>query len=336
MEYRKLGKSDLNVSVVTLGAWQYGCEGYWGKVELDNIFDVINKSVESGINIIDTAIGYDDSELIVGKAIKNFRDKIIIVSKGGADPKKIPRQAELSLKRLGIDYLDLYLVHYPDVAIPIEDTIQAMAKLKKEGKIKNIGVSNFNVQQLERAVSVAEIACCESAYNLMWREIEQMKILDYCHKNDIGILTYSSLGQGLFTGKIRSADDLPKREGDIRTITLFFKGEAFEKGLEMVNILDDLSKKYGKTVAQIALNWVVYKTGVTSAIMGIENTQQLSDNLAAIGWKMEKEDYDFLSSEGSRLSGMFDYASYSMFGFKWEDIKVDAMLDATIAKFKEQ
>jgi aryl-alcohol dehydrogenase-like predicted oxidoreductase len=330
VEYRKLGKSDLDISVITLGAWQYGCARYWGEVEEKNIYEVIAKSIDSGINTIDTAIGYDDSEIIVGKAIKNFREKVIIVSKGGADPLKIPQRVDLSLKRMGLDYIDLYLVHYPDVDIPIEDTIDAMARIRDEGKVRYIGVSNFSAEQLSRAISVADITCCESAYNLMWREIEDRGILDFCYKNNIGILTYSSLGQGLFTGKIRSVDDIPKREGDIRQITLFFKGEAFENSLKIVKILDELAKKYNKTPAQVAINWVTSQKGITSAIVGIENSKQLADNLGAIGWKMEKEDYDFLSSEGSRLSKMFDYASYSMFGMKWDEIKVDQMLDASL------
>jgi len=330
VEYRKLGKSDLDISAITLGAWQYGCARYWGEVEEKNIYEVIAKSIDSGINIIDTAIGYDDSEIIVGKAIKNFREKVIIVSKGGADPLKIPQRVDLSLKRMGLDYIDLYLVHYPDVDIPIEDTIYAMARTRDEGKVRYIGVSNFSAEQLSRAISVADITCCESAYNLMWREIEDGGILDFCYKNNIGILTYSSLGQGLFTGKIRSVDDIPKREGDIRQITLFFKGKAFENSLKIVKILDELAKKYNKTPAQVAINWVTSQKGITSAIVGIKNSKQLADNLGAIGWKMEKEDYDFLSSEGSRLSKMFDYASYSMFGMKWDEIKVDQMLDASL------
>lgn len=330
MEYRKLGKSDLDVSVLTLGAWQYGDERCWGKVAEKNIYEVIAKSIDSGINIIDTAIGYGDSEIIVGKAIKNFREKVIIVSKGGADPIKIPQRVDLSLKRMGLDYIDLYLVHYPDVDIPIEDTIEAMAMIKDEGKIRYIGVSNFSAVQLTKAVSVVDITCCESAYNLMWREIEDGGILDFCRKNNIGVLTYSSLGQGLFTGNIRSIDDIPKSY--IRQVTLLFKGDAFKNGLKIVKILDKLSKKYNKTPAQIAINWIINQKGVTSAIVGIENLGELTDNLGAIGWKMEKEDYEFLSSKGSQLSKIFDYASYSMFGDKWDEVKIDKFLDDLLIK----
>jgi aryl-alcohol dehydrogenase-like predicted oxidoreductase len=329
MEYRKLGKSDLEISVMTLGAWQYGCERYWGKVPEKDIFEVIARSVDSGINIIDTAIGYDDSEILVGKAVKKIRDKVIIASKGGADPEKIPQRVDLSLKRMGLDYIDIYFVHYPDSDIPIEDTIGAMAEIKDKGKIRHIGVSNFSADQLSRAASVAYIACCQPAYNLVWREIEEVGTLEVCQKNNIGVLTYSSLGQGLFTGKIRSIDDIPKREGDIRHFTLFFKGDAFKKALEIVKILDKLSEKYKRTPAQIAINWVINQKGVTSAIVGSKNIDQLTDNLNAVGWAMEKEDYDLLSNEGRKVSKMFDY-SYSMFGMKYDEIKVDDMIDASL------
>jgi len=325
MEYRRLGKSDLDISVLTLGAWQYGDERCWGKIAEKNIYEVIAKAVNSGINIIDTAIGYGDSEIIVGKAIKNFREKVIIVSKCGADPKRILQRVNLSLKRMELDYIDLYLVHYPDVDIPIEDTIEAMAMIRDKGKVRYVGVSNFSVNQLKRALSVTDITCCESAYNLMWREIEDRGILDFCYKNNIGVLTYSSLGQGLFTGKIRKIDDIPK--GGIREATLLFKGDAFKKGLDIVNILDRLSEKYNKTPAQIAINWIINRKGVSSAIAGIVNMEELTENLGAIGWKMEKEDYEFLNSIGFQFSKIFDYVSYTMFGDKLNEIKFDKELD---------
>ena len=329
MEYRRLGKSDLEISVLTLGAWQFGCERYWGRVSESDIFEVIEKAIESGINIIDTAIGYDDSEILVGKAIKKIRDRVIIVSKGGADPVKIPQRVEMSLKRMGLDYLDLYLVHYPDADIPIEDTVSAMAQLKESGKVRHIGVSNFSARQLAKAAATADIACCQQAYNLMWREIEALSTLEYCAAHDIGVLAYSPLGQGLFTGKIRSKDDIPMREGDIRHITSLFQGEAFERGLKMVELLDDVSAKYHKTPAQTALNWVIHQRGLTSAIVGSKNVKQLQDNLGAVGWSMEEQDYTLLSSRGGEYAEVFDY-DYSMFGMKYDEIKIDKMIDDTI------
>ena len=329
MEYRRLGKSDLEISVLTLGAWQFGCERYWGRVSENDIFEVIEKAIESGINIIDTAIGYDDSEILVGKAVKKIRDRVIIVSKGGADPVKIPQRVEMSLKRMGLDYLDLYLVHYPDADIPIEDTISSMARVKESGKVRHIGVSNFSAKQLAKAAATADIACCQQAYNLMWREIETLGTLEYCAAHDIGVLAYSPLGQGLFTGKIRSKDDIPKREGDIRHITSLFQGEAFERGLKMVELLDEVSATYNKTLAQTALNWVIHQRGITSAIVGSKNLKQLQDNLGAVGWSMEEQDYTLLSSRGSEYAEVFNY-DYSMFGMKYDEIKIDKMIDDSI------
>jgi aryl-alcohol dehydrogenase-like predicted oxidoreductase len=223
----------------------------------------------------------------------------------------------------------MYFVHYPDTDIPIEETIGAMTEIKDKGKIRHIVVSNFSAEQLSQAASTAYIACCQPAYNLMWREIEDGGILDGCQKNNIGVLTYSSLGQGLFTGKIRSLDDIPKREGDIRQFTLLFKEDAFKGALEIVKMQDRLSDKYNKTPAQIAINWVINQHGITSAIVGSKNMGQLKDNLDSVGWKMDREDYELLSREGSRISKMFDY-SYSMFGMKYDEIKVDAMIDASL------
>ena len=227
---------------------------------------------------------------------------------------------------MNLDYIDLYLVHCPDADIPIEDTMDAMAKIRDTGKVKYIGVSNFNKEQLSRAASTTNIICCESPYNLIWKEIEITGLMDYCHENNIGILTYSSLGQGLFTGKIRSLEDIPKREGDIRHHTLFFKGDAFNVGLEIVNILEKLSKKYNKTVAQIAINWVIDNKGITSAICGIVNQDELSDNLGAVGWKMDKGDYKLLSCKADLVSKTFDYSCF-MWGTKYSDVKVDKAID---------
>ena len=329
MKYRKLGNTDLNISTVILGAWQYGCERYWGDVPIKDACDVITQAVDKGINTIDTAIGYDGSEEIVGKAIKNIRDKVIVISKGGADPKKMEKRVDISLSRMNLDVIDLYLVHYPDSDIPIEETMKGMVRLQQKGKIRHLGVSNFSSEQVLKALAVADIACCEQAYNLLWREIEDMKTLKVSVDHNVGVLAYSPLGQGLFTGKIRSEADIPKREGDIRHITLLFQGEAFKAGLSIVKHLDALSAKYKRTPAQIAINWVINQKGITAAIVGSKTVKQLDDNLGALGWEMEKGDYELLSKEGSGYSKLFDYR-YSMFGMKYSEVKVDDMIDSSL------
>ena len=325
MEYRKIGNSNLDASIITIGTWEYD-QNLWGKISKKDIGNVLKRSVDSGINVIDSAITYRDSETIVGEAIKGYRDKVIIISKCGADPKRIPERIDFSLKRLGLEYIDLYLVHYPDVNIPIEDTMEAMEKIKDQGKARYIGVSNFNRTQLEKAVSTTDIVCCQSPYNLMWREIEEGGVVEFCKKNNIGIFTYASLGQGLFTGKIRSLDDIPKREGDIRQANLFFKEDVFKEGLKVIEILDRFSAKYNKTPAQIAINWVVNQPGITSAIVGVINLEQLNDNLGAVGWKMEEEDYKTLGSKSSDISERFDY-SRSIWGGKYSEVNVEEVID---------
>jgi aryl-alcohol dehydrogenase-like predicted oxidoreductase len=327
--YRKLGNSDLSVSPIILGAWQYGCERYWGEVPTKDACDVVARAVDRGINTIDTAIGYDGSEEIVGKAIRNIRDKLVIISKGGADPAKMEKRVDISLSRMNLQVIDLYLVHYPDSAIPIEETIGGMMRLKEKGKIRHIGVSNFSREQVLKALAVGDIACCQQAYNLLWREIEDMGTLKTCAEHNVGILAYSPLGQGLFTGKIRSEADIPKREGDIRQLTLLFRGEAFKAGLSILKDLDALSAKYGKTPAQLAINWVTSQKGVTAAIVGSKTVKQLEDNLGALGWEMEKRDDELLQREGSSFSKLFDYR-YSMFGMKYDEVKIDSMIDSSL------
>ena len=329
MKLRRLGTSDLALSPIVLGAWQYGCQRYWGEVPENSAQEVIARAVEAGINTIDTAIGYDDSEEIVGRAIRGIRDKLIVISKGGADPRKMEQRLGISLSRMKLEVIDLYLVHYPDADIPIEETIGGMVRLKEKGKIRHIGVSNFSAEQLLKALSVSEIACCQQAYNLLWREVEDTGTLKVCLDSNVGILAYSPLGQGLFAGEIRSEADIAKRQGDIRQITLLFQGEAFQAGLGIVKQLDALAAKYAKTPAQVAINWVVSQKGITAAIVGSKTLRQLEDNLGALGWEMESRDYELLNEAGSGSSKLFDYR-YSMFGMKYDGVKIDEMIDSSL------
>jgi aryl-alcohol dehydrogenase-like predicted oxidoreductase len=327
--HRKLGKSDLEVSPLILGAWQYGHTQFWSEVPAKDACDVVARAVDKGITAIDTAIGYDGSEKMIGQAIKGIRHKLTIISKGGADPRKMETRVDISLSRMGLEVIDLYLVHYPDAAIPIEETMGGMMRLKEKGKIRHVGVSNFSRDQVLKAVAVAEVACCQQAYNLLWREIDDTGTLAACREHGVGILAYSPLGQGLFTGRIRSEADLPTRNGDVRQITLLFKGEAFQAGLAMVKRLDALGVKYGKTTAQVALNWVIGQEGITAGIAGSRTVAQLDDNLGALGWEMDRADREMLSREGLASSKLFDYR-YSIFGMKYDEVKIDDMIESSL------
>lgn len=329
MTGRKLGKTDLVVSPLVLGAWQYGNTPFWSEVSTTDVATVMARAVDGGITTIDTAIGYGGSEKVIGSAIKGIRQKLTIISKGGADPRRMERNVDISLSRLGLDVIDLYLVHYPDAAVPIEETMGGMMRLKEKGKIRHVGVSNFSREQLLKAVAVAEVCCLQQAFNLLWREIDVTGTLAACREHGVAILAYSPLGQGLFTGRIRSEADLPTRKGDVRTMTLLFKGEAFQAGLAMVERLDGLAAKYGKTVAQVALNWVVGQEGITAAIVGSRTVAQLDDNLGALGWEMDRADREMLSREGLAASKLFDY-SCSIFGLKYDGMKIDDMIDSSL------
>ncbi len=317
MEKRKLGSSEMEVSVISLGTWAYGKVARWGvNVDEKEAIETVHKAVDLGINLIDTAPSYGESEEVVGKAVKGIRDRLYIASKCGADPKQIPNQIDNSLKVMQLDYIDLYQVHYPDKEIPITDTIGAMEKIKEQGKIRYIGVSNFSVEQLREAIKVAEIISCQSPYNLLWREIEETGVMDFCCENDIGILTYSSLAQGLLTGKFKNRKDLPTTEGETRTANVLFREGIFEEGLKVVDAVKEMARKYGRTPAEVSLNWVISRPGVTSAIMGARNISQLEDNIKAAGWKLAEEDIATLSDEGKKVSKLLDYTA-NMWGFKY-------------------
>ncbi|MFH2068914.1 MAG: aldo/keto reductase [Candidatus Omnitrophota bacterium] len=317
MQKRQLGNSDMQVSVLALGAWAYGKVVRWaGEVEEKEIIDIVYRAVDSGINIIDTAAAYGESEEVVGKAVKGIRDKLYIATKCGANPEQIPGQIDNSLKKMDLGYIDLYQVHYPSTKIPIADTIGAMKKLKDEGKIRHIGVSNFSVEQLKEAIKVTEIVSCQSPYNLFWREIEEEGILEFCQKENVGILTYSSLAQGLLSGKFKSRTDLPTKEGEIRTVNVLFKKGIFEECLKTVNLVEETAQKYNKTPAEVSLNWVINQPGITSAVVGARNIFQLNDNVKAAGWNLNQQDTDILSQKGKEVSKLLNYAA-NMWGTEY-------------------
>lgn len=315
MEYRRLGKSALLVSEISLGAWSYGHDS-WSNIDDEISVRTIHKAIDDGIPMIDTAPAYGSgySETIVGRAIAGKRDKVIVATKCTADAKTIHEQADASLKRLGVDCIDLYQVHYPSAEIPICETIGAVAELQKQGKIRYIGVSNFSVKQLKEAVATAEITSCQSPYNLLWREIEVQGVLDFCKENEIGILSYSSIGQGLLTGKFRTREDIPDTKGEARTRNVLFKEGTFEAALECVESMRGVAPKYNKTLTQLAINWVLNRSGITTALVGARNMEQLDENMGGQGWKISPEDMKALDDAGIRVSDILDY-SRNMWGF---------------------
>lgn len=299
VEYINLGSSDLRVSRIGLGAWQFGTEG-WGFgtdfTERDALA-AVDKALEVGINLIDTAEVYGDgrSEEIVGRAIKGRRDRVVIatkVSSGHLRAKDLVRACEGSLKRLGIDQIDLYQVHWPNSYVPLAETMAALDKLIEQGKVRYVGVSNFPVPLLREAQRSFKdkIVSNQVLYNLLQRDIEK-EILPYCRNKGIAIIAYSPLAQGLLSGKY-SLEDLPE-DGVRRQNPLFQDRGNLEQALKVVEVLKEIGGSHGKTSAQVALRWLLERPGVI-AIPGAKRPEQVESNAGALGWSLTAEELERL------------------------------------------
>jgi len=311
MRYIKLGKTDLEVSVIGFGAWAIG--GWmWGGTNESESIKAINTAIDTGINLIDTAPAYGKglSEEIVGKAIKGKRDKLIIATKCGLvwhldkgelffnyesgekvykflGPKSIRYEIEQSLSRLGVDYIDLYQTHWQDKTTPIEDTMETLMDLKKEGKIRSIGASNASLEELEQYSQAGQLDVNQEKYNFIDNEVEQ-EILPWCKSNRVTILAYSSLAKGLLTGKITTdrefkGDDL--RKGDSR-----FSMENRKKiNSVLAAEFEPIAEKYGLSLAQLSVAALISQDGVV-ALCGIRDEKQAEENAKAGDYLIEESD----------------------------------------------
>jgi len=311
MRYKQLGKSDLNVSVVGLGTWAMGGD-FWGKVDDDQSIATIREAVDNGVNLIDTApiYGKGHAETVVGKAIKGIRDKVLIatkcglsITKGGHDlrPESIRKEIDESLSRLGVDVIDLYQIHWPDPKTPLEDTMNELAKIKKAGKVRYLGVSNFDTALMSQAMAVTDIVSLQPQYSLLSREIEA-EILPFCRQHNIGILSYGSLGAGVLAGKFTTP---PKPdEGDKRAMFYpFFREPLWSKAMKLVDVLKEIAAEHQKPVSHVAINWVNQQEGVATALVGAKTPAQAAENAAAGAWELSKEELDKIESAYKEIYG---------------------------------
>jgi len=324
MKYKKMGNTDLELSELSLGTWAFGNTIRWeNEIGDRQAKEIIHRAVDLGINTIDTALGYGSADKVMGRALKGLdREKLIIGSKCGSDPEKIEDYIDMSLQHTGLEYLDLFMIHVPSPSFEIEDSIAAMDKIKKKGKTRHIGVSNYNAEELKRASSIAEIAIIQSPYNILWREIEHKKIVDLCVEKNIGIMTYSSLGQGFLTGQFRKREDMPWSKEDVRHMNCIFKEENFDKGIEIMEPLEEIAKKYDTSMADVALNWAINQKGITTVLVGAEKLSHLEDSVKASDIEIAQEDLDLLGKKGFEISKIYDYTC-TMFGAKLGQQKMD-------------
>ncbi len=315
MKYRTLGKSDLRVPVISFGAWAVG--GWlWGGPNDEAAVRAMLRGIDLGVTCIDTApvYGMGHSERVVGRAVAGRRDQVIVATKCGLRwdveegqhyfdttdnegkarrifrnlrPESIRHECEQSLMRLGVDVIDLYQCHWPDPTTPIDDTMDALLSLQREGKIREIGVSNFTPDLMRRCMKKGRIASNQPKYNALERDIEK-DVLPFCRINDIGILAYSPLAQGLLTGKVGPDRVFP--QNDLRSSKAMFSPENRRRVLEMLERARPIAEKYNATFGQLFLAWTVAQAGVTTALAGARNEAQVEENARAGDIRLSDED----------------------------------------------
>lgn len=298
METAELGASGIRVTRICLGCWQMGISE-WSDVEDEASIATIHAALDHGINFLDTAEAYGGghSEEIIGQALKGRREEVVLatkVSHAKCRRDQLRQALEASLGRLQTDYVDLYQIHWPWREIAPEEPLEEMTRLKEEGKIRAIGVSNFGMDLLPRCVEAAQVDSLQPPFSIVWREIDD-EILPFCVSHGIGVLAYSPMAQGLILGKYKSKDELPE---DCRSRNVLTQEGVFEKVLAVSDMVAEVGERYGKSPAQVALNWVVATPGITCAIAGARRAEQIADSVGALGWQMDQEDYDRLSDAG--------------------------------------
>ena len=306
MQTRKLGYSDLNITNIGLGTWAIGGGGWkfaWGPQDDKESIAAIHKAIDIGINWIDTAAlyGLGHSEIVVGKAIKDMKKNPIIATKccrcwdekrkifNSLKKERIRSEVEASLKRLRVDVIDLYQIHWPIPDEDIEEGWDTIANLIKEEKIRYGGVSNFSVEQLKRIQPIHSIASLQPPYSMLDRGVEE-GLLDYCKKNNIGVICYSPMHRGLLTGKFSKERVANLPNDDHRRKNIQFQEPQLSANLQLVEALRPIAGKNNITLAQLALAWVLRRREVTAAIVGARSQSQIQETAVAGDVKLAEDD----------------------------------------------
>jgi len=305
MQKRQLGDTELNLTTIGLGTWAMGgpWQFGWGPQDNDEAIGAILTALDKGISWIDTApvYGLGHSEELIGKILKQTSQKPFIATKCGLlwNEKKekvhylkkesIRKECHESLKRLGVEVIDLYYMHWPQPEEDVEEAWEEMAKLADEGKVRYLGVSNFNIAQIERVRKIHQVASLQPPYSMIHREVED-GLLEYCAQLDIGVVAYSPMQRGLLTGKFSQEKlaDLPI--DDHRRRNPDFHDPQFTATLELVDQLRPIAQRNGKTLAQLAISWILRRPEVTAAIVGARRPEQIAETVPASDWNLSEKD----------------------------------------------
>lgn len=306
LQLRKLGNSDLEITPIGVGAWAMGGAGWsfsWSHQEDKDSVEAIHKAIDRGVNWIDTAAiyGLGHSEEVVGAAVKGLAKRPYIFTKcerlwdeNGKILKSLKRdsikkECEDSLRRLQVDVIDLYQIHWPEPDEDIEEGWGACAELQKEGKVRWIGVSNFNSSQMKRAAAIAPITSLQPPYSIVSPEIEADQ-LPYCGANNVGVIVYSPMKAGLLSGAMTRERALGLPEDDWRRRNPAFQEPALTRNLAIVEVLREIGKAHGRTAGEAAIAWTLRRREVTAAIVGMRSAAQVDGVIGALEFRLSEDE----------------------------------------------
>jgi aryl-alcohol dehydrogenase-like predicted oxidoreductase len=298
MEQVRLGRSDLVVSRLALGTWQLG--GDWGPTDTAEALGAIRRAADLGVTFFDTAqaYGFGQSEQLLSAALRTIaREQVVIATKGGlratdgglvrdASAGWIRQGIEASLRALDTDYVDLYQVHWPDLATPYSETAEALASLKAEGKVRHVGVANFDVEQMKAFEATLPVETLQPSYNLFRRDIEA-QVLPYAAMHDIGVLVCGPLAHGLLSAKLGPSTRFAR--DDWRSKSLMFQGEPYDRNLRVVAGLGGLATELGLTLPQLAISWTLANSDVHVAIVGTRDHEHVDEAVVAAQVELDDE-----------------------------------------------